>query len=217
MSPLSSHMHSFLRSPSSHSSVPLDDVVLCSSIPDSQLFVNEEQPSDGFGVAQPTCAVIHEEYEWDLEHQHSAKDDSLISDSPPFFCNLFGERSIHDFACVSMDTPIFYHSQDSPDVSPSFNNEDDKLLIENPLDPSFFFSRNIEDEFVRFSSTPLCDSSNHEDADQHPDFSDIGCCDLFTSSSNHDVDPLIVNLSKPLVYEDPSINEVETPQNIEAL
>lgn len=40
---------------------------------------------------------------------------------------------------------------------------------------------------------------------------------MFTSSSNHDVHSLIVNLSKPLVYEDPSINKVETPQMVEAL
>ena len=54
VSPSSSHMHSFLRPPSSHLGVPLDDVVLCSSIPDSSLVVNEEHPTDGVGAAQPT-------------------------------------------------------------------------------------------------------------------------------------------------------------------
>ena len=101
VSPLSSHMHPFLQTLSSHSSVPLDDVVLCSSILDSSLVVNKEQPTDGFNVAQPTCAIIHEEFEWELEHQHSAKDVSLLPESPPFFPNLFGEPIIHDFSCVS--------------------------------------------------------------------------------------------------------------------
>ena len=43
-----------------------------------------------------------------------------------------------------------------------------------------------------------------------------GCHNLFTLSSDQDVDSLIVNPSRPLFYEDPSINEVKTPQIIEA-
>ena len=175
--------------------------------------MNEEQPTDGVSVAQPTSIIIHEECEWELEHQRLMKDDSLLFESPLFIPNLFGEPTIHDFACVSssMDAPIFYHSQDSLDVSPSFENREDKLLIQNPLDPSSVFSGNIDNEFVHFSSTPLRDSSNHEDENQHLEFSNIGCHAVFTSSSDHDVDSLIVNLSKSLVYEDPSINEVEIP------
>ena len=68
--PLSSHMHYFLRPSSLHSGVPPDDVILCSSITNSSLVVSEEQPIDIVGVSQPTCTIIHEEYEWDLEHQH---------------------------------------------------------------------------------------------------------------------------------------------------
>jgi len=83
--------------------------------------------------------------------------------------------------------------------------------LENPLDLSSALSRNAEGEHPSFSSTPLYDSLNHEDSNQHLEFSNLGCRDLFTSSSDHDVDSLIVNPSKPLVYEDPSINEVETP------
>ena len=66
--------------------------------------MNEEQPTDGVGVAKPTCTVTHEECEWEIEHQHSAKDDSFLSEPPPFFHNLFGEPAIHDFACVSSST-----------------------------------------------------------------------------------------------------------------
>ena len=117
VSPLSSHMHSCLWPPSSHSGVPSNDYVLCSSILDSSFVVNEEQPINRVGIAQPTCSVIH--------------DDSLLSDPPPFFPNLFREPAIHDFACVSSSTvaPIVDHSQDSLDVSPSFNNREDKLPI----------------------------------------------------------------------------------------
>ena len=108
------------------------------SIPDSSLVLNEEHPIDGVGVAQLTCAIIHEEYEWELEHQHSAKDDSLLSKPPLFFHDLFGQPTIHYFACVSSstDAPIIDHSQDSPDDGPSFENVEDKLFIENPLDLS---------------------------------------------------------------------------------
>lgn len=176
VNPLSSHMHSFFRPPSSHSGVPPDDVVLGSSIPDSSLVVNKEQPTYGVGVAQPTCAVIQKEYEWELEHQHLAKDDSLLSEPPLFLPRCFGEPAIHDFVCVSSstDAPIVDHSQDSPDASQSFDNGEDKLFIEDPLDPSSVFSRNTEDEFVHFSSTSLFDSSDHEDAEEFIDFSNRG-------------------------------------------
>jgi len=73
-----------------------------------------------------------------------------------------------------MDAPIVDHSHDSPDASPSFNNREDKLLIENPLDPSSVFSENTKDEFIHFSSTPLFNSSHHEDAEEFVDFSDRG-------------------------------------------
>jgi len=49
--------------PSSSYVYPPDFVVLCSSILDSTLVVNEDQAIDGFGVAQPTCTVINEEYD----------------------------------------------------------------------------------------------------------------------------------------------------------
>jgi len=129
---------------------------LCSSILDSSLVVNEEQPTDVVCVPQPTCVVIHEEYEWELEHQHPTKDDSLPSEPPPFLPRLFGEPAIHDFVCLSssMSAPIFDHSQDSPDASASFDNGEDKLFIKDPLDPSYFFPRNTEDEFIHFSSSP---------------------------------------------------------------
>ena len=176
--------------------------------------MNEERPTHRVGVAQPTCTVIHEEYEWDLEHQHSATDDSLS-----FFPNIIGELAIHDFACVSSstDAPIVDISQDTPYVSPSSNNEEDQSFIGNPLDISSSFSRNAEGDHPSSSSTPLSDSSNHEDFDQHPEFFDLGCRDLSISSSDHDVDSLIVNPSKLMVYEDPSVNEVETPQTVKEL
>ena len=58
---------------------------------------------------------IHEEYDSKLEHQHSAKDDSLLSEPPPFFPDIFGEPTIHGFTCASpsMDTPIVDHSLDT--------------------------------------------------------------------------------------------------------
>ena len=67
------------------------------------------------------------------------------------------------------------------DVSQPFDNGEDKLLVENPLDPSFVFSRNTKDEFVHFSSTPLFDSSDHEDAEEFIDFSYYGRHDPFSS------------------------------------
>ena len=181
--------------------------------------MNKEQPTDGVGVAQPTCVVIHEEYEWELEHQQLVKDDSLLSDPPPFLPSFFGEPSIHDFVCVSSftDAPIFYHSQDSLYASPSFNNGEDKLFIEDPLDPSSVFSKNIEDEFVHFLSTHLFDSSDHEDAEEFIDFSDHDSRDSFASIFYHNHESIAVDPSKPSVYDDPPNDEVETPKTVEEL
>ena len=104
-------MHFVPQPPSSYSNDPPDDAALCSSIPNSILVVNEDQATDGVGVAQPTCAIIHEEYDWELEHQHLAKDDPLLSEPLPFFLDIFGEHAIHYFACVysSTNAPIIDH------------------------------------------------------------------------------------------------------------
>jgi len=62
-----------------------------------------------------------------------------------------------------------------------------------------------------FSSTPLCDSLNHGHANKHMEFFDLGYRDLSTSSYNHDVDSIVVNPSKEMVYDDVFVDEVETP------
>ena len=98
-----------------------------------------------------------------------------------------------------------------------FENGEDKLLVENPLDPSSVFSENTEDEFVHFSSTPLFDSSDHEDAEEFIDFSDHGGHDPFSSIFYHDHESIIVDISKPPVYDDLPDDEVETPKIVEAL
>ena len=64
-------MHLVPQSPSSYSDDPPDDTALCSSIPNSTLVVKEDEAIGGVGVEQPTCVVIHEEFESELEHQHS--------------------------------------------------------------------------------------------------------------------------------------------------
>jgi len=204
---------------SSYSDDPPNDIVLCSSIPDSTLVVNEDQATNGFGVAQPTCIVIHEEYDWELEHQHSTRDDSLLSEPPPFFPNIFCEISIHDITRVSSstDAPIVYHLQDTPDVIASSDNREDELFIENPLDFSSTFSKNTEDEFICFSSTPLFDLSDYEDFDEIIDFSNRSYRDLFTSIFDHDHDSIAIDFLKPLVYDDLFDNKFEIPYNVKAL
>ena len=147
------------------------------------------------------------------------KDDSLPYEPHRFLPSFFGELAIHDFVCVSssMVAPIVGHLHDSPDASPSFDNREDKLSIEDPLDPSSVFSRNTEDEFILFSSTPLFNSCDHEDAEEFIDFSNCGSCDQFTSIFYHDHDSIAVDLSKPPVYDNLSDDEVETPKTVKAL
>lgn len=198
---------------SSHSVDPPDCTILCSFVPNSTPVVNEDQAIDEVGVAQPTCIVIHDEYDWEPEYQPTVKDDLLLSAPPPLFPNIFSDSAISDFPCVnpSMDVSTADHSQNTPDVSPSFDSREDKSFVENPLDSSFSFFINTEGEHSCFSSTPLHYSSNHEDANKHPEFSDHGCCDLCTSTFDHDVDSLVVNMSRPLGSDDLLVNESKTP------
>jgi len=115
-----------------------------------------------------------------------------------------------------MDASIVDHLKNTPDVIPSFENEEDKFFIENHLDFSSTFSRNEEAEHSCFSSTTLFDLSHHEDVDEIIYFSDRSCCDPFTPIFDHYVDSIGINLSKPPVYDDLSVDEVETPQPVEA-
>jgi len=197
-------MHFVPQTPSSCLANPPDHIILCYSILGSTLDMNKDQAIHGVGISQPISTVIHEEYEWDLEHQHSVKDDSLLSKPPSFFPNIFDEPAIHDFSFVStsMDAPIIDHSQDTPDMSPPFENGEDNLFIENPLNLSSSFSRNTEDEFVRFSSTPLFGSLDYEHANEIIDFSNHECHDPCTPIFNHDHDSIAVDFSKPPVYDD---------------
>jgi len=98
--------------PSSYSDDAPNCNVLCSSIPNSTPIVNEDQAINGVGVAQPTYTIIREDYDWELEHQSLPKDDSLLSEPPPCFPNIFGDSVIPNFTCVSSstDAPIVDHS-----------------------------------------------------------------------------------------------------------
>jgi len=109
------------------------------------------------------------------------------------------------------------HSQETSDVNLSLQCRVDTYSSKNRFNLSLIFLENTEGEHICFLSTPQPNSSNHEDANKHPEFSDLGCHDLFTSSFNHDVDSTIVKLSKRLVYDDLSIQEVETPSTVKAL
>ena len=100
---------------------------------------------------------------------------------------------------------------------PSFDNGEDKLFIEDPLDPLSLFFGTTEDEFIHFSSTALFDSSDHEDAEEFFHFSDIGAHDPFSSIFYHDHESVAADLSKPPVYDDLPDDEVETPKIVEAL
>lgn len=84
------------------------------------------------------------------------------------------------------------------------------MFLENHPIYHLSFLKNTKGENNCLPSSPLPDSSNHEDVDKNPKFSNVGYRDLSTSSFDHDVDSIIVNLSKTLVYDDLSVNEVDT-------
>lgn len=217
--PIGCHMDFLPQPPTLRFVDPPDCIVSCSSIPDSTLVLNEDQVIEGVGVVQPTCAIIHDECVWESEEEPTVKDDSLPFVPHPLYPDIFYDYDTFYFPNEksSMDVSTSDHSQDTKDANLSLHCGQDTSSSENPSHLSFVISENTEGEHPCFSSTPLHDSSNHEYADKHPKFYDHGYCDLCTSSFDHDVDSLDVNLSEPPISDDLSIDEVETPQTIEEI
>ena len=147
------------------------------------------------------------------------KDDLLLSTPPPLFPNIFGDSAISDFPCVNPSTDVSTtdHLHNTLDVGPSFDTGEEKLFIENPLHFSSAFFGNTEGEHSFFSYTVLFDLVDREDAIEIIDFSDRSCRDPFTPVFEHDDDYIAIDLFKPPLYDDLFVNEVETPQTIEAL
>lgn len=86
--------------------------------------------------------------------------DILLFVPPPPFPHIFCDYAIFGFLCVNSSSNTFSpnHSQNTPNVSPSFDNKEDKSSIENPLEiPSTLFG-NTEGVHFCFSSIALYDS-----------------------------------------------------------
>lgn len=103
------HEDSFPQPPSPCSIDPPDCTVLCSSILDSSLVVNEDQFVEGVGVMQPTCANIHDTYVWESKEEPTVKDDSLQSTA-----HLQYPNTPFDYATIS-----FPCENSFPDISTS--------------------------------------------------------------------------------------------------
>lgn len=213
------HKHLLPQPRSLHFVNPLDCTVMCSSILDSILIVNKDQAIDELMLHNQPALSFTKSMTKRLSMNPWWSITSFCLRLLCFFLTSLVIFFISDYPCVnpSMDASTSSHSQNTPNVIPSFDSREDKSFIENPLDFSSTFSRNTEGEHSFLLSTPLFDSSNHKDANKHPEFSDHGCRELYTSSFDHDVDSLTINLSKPLVSDDISIDKVETLQDVKAL
>ena len=159
---------------------------MCSSIPSSTRVVNEDQVVDEFGNVKPTCAIMHDECVQESKEEPVVKDDSLPSTPHPLYPDIPCDSATSDSPCENSfpNASTSNRSQDTLDVSLSLYCGEDTSSSKNPSNLSFVISENTEGEHPCFSSTPLPNSSNHEDADKHPQFSDLGCRDLSTSSSD---------------------------------
>ncbi len=165
--PTGCHMESFPRLPSSHSVDRLDCTFLLSSIPDSSPIVNEDQDVDRVGVMQPTYVIIHDECVQESKEELAMKGDSLPFMPHPLHPDIPCDYATIDFPYENsfMDASTSDHSQDNSDVSLSLQCGEETSSSENPFNLSFIFLENTKGQHICFSSTPLLDSSNHEDAD----------------------------------------------------
>ena len=213
------HMDFFPQPSPLHFVDPMDCTMLCSPVSNSTLVVHEDQVVNIVSVEKPTCAIIHNEYVWESEEEPTEKDDLLLFAPHLLFPKIFGDFDIVDFPCENTfsDASTSDHSHNTLDVSLSLHSKDDTSMFANTLNISSAISKNVEGEHSCFSSTPLYNSSDHEDANKHIKFSDHGCRDLFSPSSDHNDDPFTVDIYKPHVFDDLPIDEVETPQVVEAL
>jgi len=85
--------------------------------------------------------------------------------------------------------------------------------------PSSDLCKEMEGDISCFQSSPLYDSSDHEDASVFDleQISNHNCRDLFIDTSIHDFDLSMVDPSKPLVFVDLPSDVLELPQVVEAL
>lgn len=180
---------------------PTDCNVLCSSILTSTLVVNKDK-----------CV-------WEFQEEPTVKDESLPSvihllyPEIPYDSATFHSPYENSFLNVSTSN----HSQETPDFSLPLHFGEETSSFKHLSHMSYVFSESTKGENPCFAYNPLHDSSNHEDANEYPEFSDHGSHDLYISSSNHDVDSIDVNMSHPLVSDDISIEVVKTLQAVEAL
>jgi len=150
---------------------------------------------------------------WEYQEEPTMKDDLLLSMPLLFFPDIFGDFSLVNSLCENsfLDASTSDHSKNTPDVNLSYHSGEDKSLFENPLNSSSVISRNPDCEHSCISSTPLCDSLGHEDADEVIEFYDHGYHDLFTPSFDHNIDSFTLDISKPLIFDDLYVDEMETP------
>jgi len=165
--------------------------------------MNKDQVVDGVGVVQPNYAIIHDECVCESKEEPAVKDDSLLATPHPLYRDIHCDFVTADFSCENSFSYVstFDHSQDTSNVilslqckedtsnvSLSLQCKEDTSSSENLSNLSSIFPENTKGENIFFPSTPLPNSSNHEDAKKHPEFSNLFCHDLSTSSSNYDVD-----------------------------
>ena len=130
--------------------------------------------------------------------KNTVKDELLLSTTHLLFPDIFCDSTISDFPCENSPRGISTsdHLQNTPDVSLSLHFGEDTSLFGNPFNISFIIFGKEEGEHSCFSSTPLYDSSDNEDVDEHIEFSDRGSLDPFTPLYDHDVDSFVVDISK---------------------
>lgn len=95
--------------------------------------------------------------------------------------------------------------------------EDESSTLDLP-NPSSHIFENLEGEIYCFSCSPLFDSLDHEDASFCDiELSDDGFGNLFIDSFYHDFDFFVANISQPSICDDLPSDELELPQDVEAL
>lgn len=181
--------------------------MLCSLVLDLSFDVHKDQVLDGFGVEQPTCDIIFNEYVWESKskQEFSMKDDLLPPAPLLHYPDIFHNSTIPFESCeksVYVDVTTFNHSQNKWNANFSFERREDKSFLSNPPNLSSYLSKNLEGEIYHFSSSPLYDSSDHGDASIYDiELSDHGFRDLFIDSFGHDSHFSLANISQPLICD----------------
>jgi len=107
---------------------------MCSLVLDLSCDVHKDKVLDGVGVEHTTYDIIFYEYVWQFEKESMVNEDLILSASPTHYLDICNDSVIPFQSCQNsfLDVSNFDHSQNTWNVSFSFECGEDKFFCTDP-------------------------------------------------------------------------------------